>query len=80
MLNFAIPSQSELFEQMQIRSQRARRSSMSLCTATDKFQTLENRLEAARTALSQWTIGSFEYENVLRQVPDLKNLLVVEVK
>jgi len=66
-------------EEMIDRSRRQRQSSMALCSATDKTQAFEVRLESARLALAQWTPGSFQYEDVLKQVSDLKNFLVVEV-
>lgn len=56
-------------------SDRSRRSVLALCGATNPDATLSDRLACARTALNQWEPGSFQYINVVKQVPELVSLL-----
>ena len=65
---------------IQEHARRQRTTNMALCTATDPGYTVEQRLSAVKTALAQWDIGSFGYQNVLDQVPELVAMLEKDAK
>jgi hypothetical protein len=54
---------------------KARRSNMLLCTATDPENPFEMRLEAFRSALEVWRGDNFGTLNVERQCPALLAIL-----
>lgn len=61
----------QMMERMRVRSNHIRTTNIAMCTATSKDLALSLRLEAVRLALFQWQVGSFEYKNIIKQVPEL---------
>jgi hypothetical protein len=59
-------------------NRKVRHTNLAMCAATSLDTTLDQKVESFKVALAIWPKGSFEYQNIVKQCPDLLGVVAID--